>query len=116
MKNTELSAVNTAMNQQLRILNSLKDLVKKSQEKNLQDDVTNAEITQLNDYIADMVLASTTAKKLAENMKGYLDAEKKAQEAAEEKTKKKAAAEKKEQEEAAAKDTENEDDDLDFLN
>ena len=117
MKTTELTSIDTAMDQQLRILNQLKDLVKESQAKNLLDNVTGVELTQLNDYIADMVMASTTAKKLSRNIQDSLDKEEKAKKVTEEKAKK-AAAEKKAKEEAAAKAAESEDDDddsLDFL-
>lgn len=78
MDTNTLKRIDSFMDQQLNALKMLLDLVDTCEEKKLTNAVDDTELQQLKDATADMMLACTTSKKLAEALKPVLEAEEKA--------------------------------------
>lgn len=119
---TVANTVSNNMDSQERVLEKLLSLIDEAEKQNALEDVSETELQQLKDYAADMMLAVSTAKKLAANLKKKAKAEKKDKKEKEDKeklatpkksTKKKAEPVK--EEAPAPKPTASEEDDDSFL-
>ena len=75
MDTSTLKRLDSFMEQQINVLKQLLELVDDCENRKLTKDLDITELQQLKDYTADMMLACTTAKKLAEQLQSIVDKE-----------------------------------------
>lgn len=73
MDTSTLKRLDSFMEQQINVLKQLLELVDDCENRKLTKDLDITELQQLKDYTADMMLACTTAKKLAEQLQSIVD-------------------------------------------
>lgn len=75
MDTNTLKRLTSFMGQQVAILKQMLELADDCENRKLTGDLDATELQQLKDYTADMMLACTTAKKLAEQLQPVLEKE-----------------------------------------
>lgn len=119
MNTSTLKRIDSFMDQQINVLKQMLELVDDCEARKLTGELDTTELQQLKDYTADMMLACTTAQKLAKQLQPVLEKEDK-EKAAKKKLKAKAKEDLKEDTAPEPKpdadvNADPNDDDMDFL-
>lgn len=119
MNTSTLKRIDSFMDRQINVLKQMLELVDDCEARKLTGELDTTELQQFKDYTADMMLACTTAQKLAKQLQPVLEKEDK-EKAAKKKTKTKAKEDPKEDAAPEPKpdadaNTDPNDDDMDFL-